>query len=195
MIDVMSHKWDAIYAQLDVENSLPVSVLTENEFLLPKAGTALDLACGVGANALFLARHGMTVTGWDISIVAIDKLSRYATQQDLNINASLEKIDADSFTECSFDVIVVSRFLDRTLSDAIIEALKPEGLLFYQTFTREKMMQNPPNNPDYLLTENELLTLFSPLRVIFYRENALIGEPLRGLRNETQFVGQKRKNW
>ena len=195
MIDVMSHKWDAIYAQLDVENSLPVSVLTENEFLLPKEGTALDLACGVGANALFLARHGMTVTGWDISIVAIDKLSTHATQQGLNINACQEKINVESFTGSSFDVIVVSRFLDRTLSDAIIEALKPEGLLFYQTFTREKMMQNPPNNPDYLLTENELLTLFSPLRVIFYRENALIGEPLRGLRNETQFVGQKRKNW
>ena len=193
MIDVMSHKWDAIYAQLDVENSLPVSVLTENEFLLPKAGTALDLACGVGANALFLARHGMTVTGWDISIVAIDKLSTHATQQGLNINACQEKINVESFTGSSFDVIVVSRFLDRTLSDAIIEALKPEGLLFYQTFTREKMMQNPPNNPDYLLTENELLTLFSPLRVIFYRENALIGEPLRGLRNEAQFVGQKRK--
>ena len=195
MIDVMSHKWDAIYAQLDVESSLPVSVLTENEFLLPKAGTALDLACGVGANALFLARHGMTVTGWDISIVAIDKLSAHATRQGLNINACQEKINVESFTGSSFDVIVVSRFLDRTLSDAIIEALKPEGLLFYQTFTREKMMQNPPNNPDYLLTENELLTLFSPLRVIFYRENALIGEPLRGLRNETQFVGQKRKNW
>ena len=193
MIDVMSHKWDAIYAQLDVENSLPVSVLTENEFLLPKAGTALDLACGVGANALFLARHGMTVTGWDISIVAIDKLSTHATQQGLNINACQEKINVESFTGSSFDVIVVSRFLDRTLSDAIIGALKPDGLLFYQTFTREKIIQSPPNNPDYLLTENELLTLFSPLRVIFYRENALIGEPLRGLRNEAQFVGQKRK--
>ena len=144
MIDVMSHKWDAIYAQLDVESSLPVSVLTENEFLLPKAGTALDLACGVGANALFLARHGMTVTGWDISIVAIDKLSAHATRQGLNINACQEKINVESFTGSSFDVIVVSRFLDRTLSDAIIEALKPEGLLFYQTFTREKMMQTPP---------------------------------------------------
>ena len=100
---------------------------------------------------------------------------------------------AESFTECSFDIIVVSRFLDRTLSDAIIGALKPDGLLFYQTFTREKTNPKPPNNPDYLLNENELLTLFSPLRVIFYRENALIGEHQRGLRNEAQFVGRKRK--
>ncbi len=193
MIDEMSRKWDAIYSQLDSVACLPVSVLTENEFLLPKAGTALDLACGLGANALFLLHHGMAVTAWDISHVAIDKLNAHATQEGLNINACQEKIDVESFTECSFDVIVVSRFLDRTLSDAIIDALKPDGLLFYQTFTREKMIESPPNNPDYLLTENELLTLFSPLRVIFYRENALIGEPLRGLRNEAQFVGQKRK--
>ena len=191
MIDVMSHKWDAIYAQLDVENSLPVSVLTENEFLLPKAGTALDLACGVGANALFLARHGMTVTGWDISIVAIDKLSTHATQQGLNINACQEKINVESFTGSSFDVIVVSRFLDRTLSDAIIGAIKPNGLLFYQTFNREKTNQVGPNNPAYLLAEHELCRLFAKLKLVLYRDHALIGDTLHGLRNEAQFIGQK----
>ena len=92
------------------------------------------------------------------------------------------KSQLNSFTEYCFDVIVVSRFLDRTLSDAIIGALKPDGLLFYQTFTREKTSPKPPNNPDYLLTENELLALFSPLRVIFYRENALIGESATGFK-------------
>ena len=193
MTDEIKSKWDEIYTQLDLVSCLPVSVLTENDFLLPKAGTALDLVCGLGANAIFLANHGMAVTASDISIVAIDKLSSHITQKGLNINVCREKIDVAPIIGCSFDVIVVSRFLDRTLSDAIIGALKPDGLLFYQTFTQEKIIQGPPNNPDYLLTENELLTLFSPLRVIFYRENALIGEPLRGLRNEAQFVGQKRK--
>ncbi len=140
------------------------------------------MACGLGANAIFLAEQGLAVTAWDISVVAIDKLTAYAVQQGLNINARQEKITAESFTECSFDVIVVSRFLDRTLSDAIIGALKPDGLLFYQTFTREKTSPKPPNNPDYLLGCNELLALFSPLRVIFYRENALIGESTAGFK-------------
>jgi tellurite methyltransferase len=49
-----------------------------------------------------------------------------------------KKSSPESLTENAFDVIVVSRFLDRTLSDAIIDALKPDGLLFYQTFTRDK---------------------------------------------------------
>lgn len=194
IVDSAISKWNHFYnCQSRQETNQAVQVLTENEFLLPIRGTALDLACGLGANAIFLAELGLAVTAWDISVVAVDKLKSYAVQQGLNINACQEKIVVDSFTGCSFDVIVVSRFLDRTLSDAIIGGLKPGGLLFYQTFTREKTSQNPPNNPDYLLTGNELLTLFSPLRGVFYRENALIGNQQRGLRNEAQFIGQKRQ--
>jgi tellurite methyltransferase len=192
-MDAVINKWNHIYSRSDQECYPATQVLTENEFLLPLTGEALDLACGLGANADFLAKRGLAVTAWDISFVAIDKLKAYAVQQGLNINACQEKIAAASFIQCSFDVIVVSRFLDRTLSDAIIGALKPDGLLFYQTFTREKVSPEPPNNPGYLLTENELLTLFSPLRLIFYRENALIGNQQRGLRNEAQFIGRKRK--
>jgi tellurite methyltransferase len=192
-MDAMISKWNPIYSQSGQEHYPPIEVLAENDFLLPATGTALDLACGLGANAIFLAERGLVVTAWDISVVAVEKLTAYAVQQGLNINACQEKITAESFTKCSFDVIVVSRFLDRTLSDAIIGALKPGGLLFYQTFTREKTSPRRPNNPDYLLGCSELLILFSPLRVVFYRENALIGAQLLGLRNEAQFIGQKRK--
>jgi SAM-dependent methyltransferase len=192
-MDAVISKWNHIYSQSGQESYPPIEVLAENDFLLPTTGTALDLACGLGANAIFLAEKGLAVTAWDISVVAIDKLTAYAFPQGLSINARQEKITAESFTKCSFDVIVVSRFLDRTLSDAIIGALKPDGLLFYQTFTREKTSPRPPNNPDYLLGCSELLTLFSPLRVVFYRENALIGAQLQGLRNEAQFIGQKHK--
>ena len=192
-MDAVISKWNHIYNESGQECYPAIQVLIENDFLLPVTGTALDLACGLGANAFFLAELGLAVTAWDISSVAIDKLTAYAVQQGLNINARQKKITAESFTGCCFDVIVVSRFLDRSLSDAIIGALKPDGLLFYQTFTREKTSRKPPNNPDYLLAENELLDMFSPLKVIFYRDNALIGEQLRGLRNEAQFIGQKRK--
>ena len=161
--------------------------------MLPATGNALDLASGLGANAIFLANKGLAVTAYDISIVAINKLNAYAAQQGLDINACHENIAPKSFSECAFDVIVVSRFLDRTLSDAIIGALKPDGLLFYQTFTREKITPTPPNNLDYLLIENELLRQFSSLRVILYRENALVGDLSQGLRNEAQFVGQKQR--
>jgi 2-polyprenyl-3-methyl-5-hydroxy-6-metoxy-1,4-benzoquinol methylase len=187
----LANKWNHIYNQSNPVYSPATQVLIENDFLLPTTGMALDLASGWGANAIFLAQRGLAVTALDISFVAIDKLTTYAKQQGLKINARQEKIVPESFTKSHFDVIVVSRFLDRTLSDAIIGSLKPNGLLFYQTFTQEKIYSKSPNNPNYLLASGALLALFSGLKLVFYRENASIGEPLFGLRDEVQFVGQK----
>jgi tellurite methyltransferase len=189
-----SDKWDRIYSQSHASATAASEVLIENVFLLPEAGKALDLACGLGGNALFLARQGLAVTAWDISSVAIDRLTTTADRQGLNINACQQNINSQSLSKSSFDVITVSRFLDRTLTDAIIDALKPGGLLFYQTFTKEKTSGQGPNNPEFLLERNELLGLFSRLTVLFYRENSLCGNLQKGLRGETQFVGQN-INW
>jgi tellurite methyltransferase len=63
--------------------------------------------------------------------------------------------------------------------------------LFYQTFTRNKLDQHGPSNPDYLLGDNELLSLFSSLSLVFYQEYARIGDWRYGNRNEACFIGQK----
>jgi tellurite methyltransferase len=184
-------KWDRIYSQDEPGKQAPAPVLAENAFLLPPIGTALDLASGLGANAIFLAEYGLTVTALDISSAAIEKLNAYADRRRLAVYAGQEAVTPAALPSSAYDVIVISRFLDRSLKDAIIEALKPGGLLFYQTYTRLKVAAEGPNNPDYLLETNELLDLFSPLRTVFYRENAAIGDIRQGLRNEAQFIGQK----
>ncbi len=80
MLAVMG-KWNTVYSQSEPIFYPAASVLTENDFLLPSTGTALDLACGLGANAVFLAERGWAVTAWDISLIAIDKLMTYAVRQ------------------------------------------------------------------------------------------------------------------
>ena len=191
-MDALLDKWNRVYSESEPGLTPAAEVLTENGFLLPRAGRALDLASGLGANAIYLAGRGLAVTAWDLSSVATEKLNHYATTHHLAIDAHQQKIDSQIFPKSVYDVIVVSRFLDRTLSDAIIGALNPGGLLFYQTYTQARLAgQGGPNNPDYLLAENELLRLFSPLRVVFYWENVLIGDSGQGLRNEAQFVGRK----
>ena len=189
-MDSLIDKWNHIYSQVDINTIQASGVLIENAYLLPEKGTALDLASGLGGNALFLAQQNLAVTAWDISLTAIAKLSAYADRQGLNINACQQNITSLSFTKSSYDVISVSRFLDRTLSDAIIGALKPGGLLFYQTFTKEKISGQGPKNPTYMLDRNEILRLFSPLAVVIYRENSFCGNLHQGLRDEIQFVGQ-----
>ncbi len=185
-------KWNLIYRQMQKQFSEPATVLKDHNFLLPDSGEALDLACGLGANACYLAEQGLQTTAWDISDVAISRLQWIAQRKAMSIKAEVNEITSKSFQGYNFDVIIIARFLDRTLSDGIMSALKPGGLLFYQTFNQEKLTEDGPNNPEFLLAENELLTLFAPLRLVFYQENGKIGKLSAGFRNETQFIGQKR---
>lgn len=185
-------KWDRIYrSAAGAENAEAADVLSRNAFLLPASGRALDLACGLGGNAVFLARAGLRVTAWDISADAIAKLNAHARKHGLALEGEARNITPALLAKNAFDIIVVSRFLDRTLKNAIIAALKPQGLLFYQTFTQVKTDAAGPQNPEFLLVENELLRLFTELTVVFYRENGRCGDWRRGLRNEAQFIGQK----
>ncbi|MGX2039664.1 class I SAM-dependent methyltransferase [Methylocaldum sp. MU1018] len=185
-------KWDRIYREAGDAIPEPARVLADNAHLLPASGIALDLACGLGGNALYLAQRGFDTHAWDISPEAISRVNVYARRLGLSLRAEVrDVVDAPPMAE-SFDVVVVSRFLERSLGPAIINALKPDGLLFYQTYTREKAAGTGPTNPAYLLSANELLRLFgSRFRLVFYREEGRIGDLARGCRNEAFFVGQK----
>ncbi len=185
----VEEKWNRIYK--DSSLVLPADILTENIFLLPKKGVALDLACGLGANALLLAEKGLKTHAWDNSSVALKKLKENATQRNLSIITKKVFIEPISLPKNSFDVIVVSRFLDRFLCDAIIDSLKQGGLLFYQTYTKDKLDEKGPTNPAFLLDRNELLVLFKLLKLISYKENSVVGDLLIGERNEAFFIGQK----
>ncbi len=183
-------KWDAIYSKQDADfKAPPVStVLEQNQHLLPKSGRALDLACGLGADSLFLAEKGLKVDSWDISAVAIRKLDKKAV---VNIQAQQHDVIAKPPEADTYDVIVVSHFLVREMATVITEALKPGGVLFYQTYCQDKVEDVGPSNPDFLLEDNELLCLFRALKIRVYREEALLGQQESGWRNQAMLVAEK----
>ncbi len=74
-----------------------------------------------------------------------------------------------------------------------MSALRPNGLLFYQTYTRTRVDQSGPRNDAYRLADNELLKLFSPLQLLVYREEGADGDPSRGFRNQAMLVGKRAK--
>lgn len=182
-------RWNRRYAQAGAP-AAPAEVLTDYAHLLPASGLALDLACGRGRNALFLAEAGFQVEAWDLSDVAIRELAAVTQQRRLAIHAEQRDVVAVPPAPASMDVIVVSHFLERTLCPALMRALKPGGLLFYQTFVREAVGSAGPSNPTYRLARNELLRLFSSLDVVVYREEGRLGDTRRGLRDVAQLVAQ-----
>jgi len=186
----LSDKWDARYRGHNGPGA-PSRVLTENAYLLPPRGDALDLACGMGADALFLARRGLQVSAWDLSPVALRLLQDRAGEQGLSLSMQTRDVLARPPEPDSFDVIVVGHFLDRGLVPAIHDALRPGGLLFYQTFIREAVSARGPSNPDYRLGPNELLSLFDGLLIRVYREEGRLGDVRQGCRDLALLVAQR----
>lgn len=183
-------KWDQRYRDAAGPGE-PAYILSQHLHLLPTHGDALDLACGLGANALLLARHGLTVQGWDLSAVALEKLADSAANQQLSVNTELRDVEAHPPSANRFDVIVVCDFLFRPICPSIAAALRPGGLLFYSTWCADKRSAGGPSNPDFLLQPNELLRLFPDLQVRFYREDAHAGDPHLGDRDRAHLIAQR----
>lgn len=165
-------KWNARYLTSSDTAVAAAQVVSDHLQLLPGGGRALDLAAGRGGSALLLAQRGFEAHAWDISEIAMQQLAQTATQLGVVVHCQTRDVTAHPPEPCSFDLIVVSRFLERGLCPAIISALTPGGLLCYQTWTVDS--NEGPRNPAYRLQRNELLRLFAALEVIVYREEGIL---------------------
>ena len=170
-------------------------VLKENLHLLPGQGRALDLACGLGGNAMLLAQQGLHVDAWDIADVPVSALQDIALKRQLSIQAELRDVETHPPEPETFDVIVVSYFLQRDIVAEMIDAVKAGGLIYYQTFTRQRVSDRGPQRAEFGLADQELLSLFSGLQVLFYREEGRVGDVQKGFRDEAMFIGRKRDDF
>jgi tellurite methyltransferase len=164
----------------------PASFVRELLPLLPM-GPALDLACGTGRHTLLLASRRQPVTAVDGSAVALEVLERRARelQHDVTrvrggsriasvaqgiqiVHADLERV---ALAELSFSLIICVHYLQRSLFTSMQAALRPGGMLLFETFTQAQIENGSgPRNPAYLLGLGELRTAFPDLRIVFYRE-------------------------
>jgi SAM-dependent methyltransferase len=97
----------------------------------PTAGRALDLACGQGLGAVWLARRGLEVWGLDISPVAVGQARDLARRSGVGDRCRFDVADLDDGLPAGppVDVILCHKFRDRRLDRAIVERLAPGGLL------------------------------------------------------------------
>ena len=146
----------------------PSGWLLENSGLLHGGGLALDLACGRGRHVLTLAAAGWQVRGIDRNVEAIEQLQGVARCLGLQINVDVVDLESGSVDlgNAVYNLIVVTRYLHRPLFPAICDALKPGGILLYETFTIAQAERGHPKNPEFLLKPNELQKLVRPLEIL-----------------------------
>ncbi len=161
----------------------PASWLLRNSDLLPWGGKALDVACGAGRNALLLAGAGLSVTAVDRDAGVIARLAQVARRLQLPLQAhasDLEMAGAD-LGEGAYDLVLVIHYLHRPLFPALVRALRPGGLLLYETFTTAQAARGRPTNPDYLLRPGELAQRVSGLEIVRQREGEFEGRMVAGV--------------
>jgi len=180
--------WDARYREASDEPLEPPASIVEELLPLLRRGDALDLACGSGRHALLLAQNGFRVLAIDASEPALELAAKRALEAGIDvcrvdrfgeekqgaargITLLKAELESSSLPGASFDLILCVHYLQRSLFPQIQHALRPGGMLVFETFTKHHLEFGAvPRNPDFLLGPHELHNALPCLRTIFYRE-------------------------
>lgn len=133
--------------------------------LIAPGGRVLDVACGSGRHARWLAAQGFVVTGVDRDAQAL-----------LGLQGVVETVAADieggpwPLQGRHFDGIVISNYLWRPLQPVLLAALAPGGVLIHETFADGQQHIGRPSRPEFLLRPGELLQTCAALRVVAFED-------------------------
>jgi len=198
------HRWQSRHRESAAAPPPPPSPSLLQAFpLFPRPyqrSRALDLACGAGQNAVWLAAHGWPTVAVDFAPAALERVQALAAAQgvescplrgtlaapgsnklDPTIKTLLhawpgillikEDLATAAFPESAFDLILCFHYLDRAAFPRIERALAPNGYLLYETFTEaQRAFGEGPHSPDHLLRSGELRHAFPGLETLFYHE-------------------------
>lgn len=143
--------------------------VTDHVALLPGGARVLDVACGHGRHARWLARRGLLVHAIDRDAEALRSLHADAPDVVTTL-VDLETDPPPDLGHSRYDGIVVVNYLHRPLFPALLAALAPGGHLIYETFTLAQASRGRPTNPAFLLRPGELRELVAPLTIVDSRE-------------------------
>jgi SAM-dependent methyltransferase len=186
-------KWDARYGDGAYEGrSHPTALLAQWLPHLPR-GRALDVACGAGRNALYLAAKGFKVTALDISGVALDRGRQAAAERGLTIEWLCTDLDEDPervLPAGGFDLIVWARYVHRTLMPHLVARLDLGGSLVCEQHLVTDAPVAGPRNAEFRLSPGELRGSAQGLRIDYSYEGLAIDPDGRSVAL-TQLIGRK----
>lgn len=173
-------------------------------------GKALDIGCGQGRNAIWLAKNGYDVDAFDTAINAVEKLSDISRNNHLKINAFSKDLCKYNMHQDYYDLIVVQTTLNhvdpsflKIICSNIENALKINGFLYAVCFTEEDpaytgkvhIESECSKYVQYYFKKNELKKMFNKLHALYYREYMKIdtGHGQDHFHGKAKLIAQKRK--
>ncbi|WP_214408175.1 methyltransferase domain-containing protein [Pseudonocardia lacus] len=166
MAEADAQRWDGKHATGRPVEAEPPALLRGREHLLAGGGRALDVACGRGAVAVWLAARGFVVDAVDISPVALEALAALAERHGVADRVRTHRHDLDAGlpagTSSGYDLVVCQRFRDPARYPALAAAPVPGGLLAITVLSG--------GDGPFRAAPGELRAAFAALEVIEYRE-------------------------
>lgn len=163
----IARRWNQRYTEMTISD-----FQSERDWLplcieyLPVAGIGLDIAMGPGGSATFLVQRGLSVIGVDISIQAV----QMAKQRCPKILAVVGDTLFLPLQLPPLDLITNFYYLDRTFCKKFQNLLKPDGLLLFESLTKNILQIKPELTPENLLDTGELHDIFQDWRILAYEE-------------------------
>lgn len=136
--------------------------------MIPARGRVLDVACGGGRHAVYLAHLGHAVDAVDIDLGAAAALrdSPGVAWHQYDLETRPWPFEAGAYAG-----VVVTNYLHRPLFPDLLGALAPGGVLIYATFSMGQEVYGRPRNPQHLLMPGELLeAVRGRMRVVAYED-------------------------
>ncbi len=136
-----------------------------------KVGKGLDIGCGSGRDLVYLSMNGWQMTGVDVQPAAVARAQALASSQHVTITTQVRDLETGAdpfadFTDGSFELISVARYLHRPLFPVIKRLLKKGGAIVYHTFMVGSEAFGSPKNPNFLLKAGELADVFSDAEIL-----------------------------
>jgi SAM-dependent methyltransferase len=131
-------------------------------------GRALDVACGTGRDAAYLALEGYAVEAIDVLPDAIERAQNLARRAGIRVTGIVQDLEREpTLPEGRYDLVTVFRYLQRDLFPALRGAVAPGGFVVYETFhERNRATGRRPQNPDHLLRSGELAGAFEGFEIL-----------------------------
>jgi len=171
-------RWNARYTDPNrTVRAAPQPVLMAHAPPYHPGMRALELACGLGHDALWLAAQGYTVDAIDISFTALRKARVEMLSRGLRgVNFIVADLDQFALPPREYDLVVVFRFLDRALFPAIRARVRPGGLIIYRTLNVRWREKRPETRAAHMLALGELRTFFPGWDVLHSDDSDALSE-------------------
>ncbi|MDQ3818198.1 MAG: methyltransferase domain-containing protein [Acidobacteriota bacterium] len=159
--------WNERYSRGEqiMKEPMPLLVRVTGEL---EPGRALDLACGTGRHAIFLAERGWQVVAVDASQVGIEIAKTFSHVRGARVDWRVADLERGEFEieDGAYDLVCVFYYLQRDLFKKIRAGVKPGGLAIAAIHMVDDSLEIKPMNPAFLLQPGELRAEFRDWEIL-----------------------------